>query len=379
MFVETILISSNQRIGKHCSCWFFVLLCDMAAKDCLWLFDYYSQFLGISIFVYERHQSLVYFNYFRRSIQIILSFLGAVFSFKTIFHSSTPLYELNLWMFFVGHWIFCMLINIQGDNICRKFNEIFSRMEDAQKRRINIVSSFLTIIWILIHIWSTVTFAILELTTSHSWDEYIVFVSFQVNGDLYFHSLIWISLLILGSYYDCQNCLNDINQKLTFQSERDATLSQCILSRAAIIKQSVSAVNTFSGFPLLITIGYIFIGFSGILSFTRNNVKETLLLKISECIYLGAYCLAIVALLIMVTLLRHKLESRRSALVFRLSHDNHKCLTINWKIGLKTLCDRKLFEFSIMGLFSLDLSLILKFVASHITFTILMMQLESSV
>ena len=36
-------------------------------------------------------------------------------------------------------------------------------------------------------------------------------------------------------------------------------------------------------------------------------------------------------------------------------------------------------ELSVMDFFSLDLSLILKFASSHITFTILMMQLESSV
>ena len=379
LFVETVLISSNQRIGKHCSCFFLVLLCDMAAKDCLWLFDYYSLLLGISFFVHERCKSLVYFNNFRKFIQIILSFLGAVCSFKTIFYSSTPLFGLNYWMFYVGHLIFCMLIHIQGDSICRQFNDVFARMQKPQKKRMRIISSCLTTVTILIHAWVVVEAAILELTTSYSWDNYIIVVSNQINGDLYFNSLIWVSLLILCTYYDCQNCLNDINRILTLQSETDATLSQFILSRAAIIRRSVSAVNSFSGFPLFVNITYIFIGFSGVLSFTRNSVKGNLLLKVSECIYLAIYCLAIVALLIMVTVLRHKLESRRSALVFRLSHDNHESLTVNWKIGLETLCDPKLFEFSIMGLFPLDLSLILKFVASHITFTVLMLQLESSV
>ena len=252
-------------------------------------------------------------------------------------------------------------------------------MEDAQKRRLYMVSSCLTIIWILIHIWSTVTFAILELTTSHSWDDYIIFVSIQVNGDLYFHSLIWISLLIIGSYYECQNCFNSIEKKLTLRTERDATLPSFVMSRAIMIKQSVSAVNMFSGFPLLITIGYIFIGFSGVLSLARNNVKGVLLIRVLECGYIVIYCLAIIALAIMVTVFRNKLESRKSALAFKLTHQNHEYLTVNWKMGLDTLCDPKLFEFSIMGLFSLDLSLILKFTASQITFTVLMLQLESSV
>ena len=351
----------------------------MAAKDCLWLFDYYSLLLGNSIFVHERCKFLLIFNYFRKSMQMILSLLGAVCSCKMIFHSLTPLYGLNLWMFFVGQLIFCILMHIQGDNICRQFNEIISRMEEAHKRRINIVSSCLTIIWILIHIWTTVTFVTLELTTSRSWDDYIVFGSIQVNGDLYFHSLIWISLLILSSYYECQNCLNNIDQKLTLGTQRDATLPDLVMSRAIMIKQSVSAVNMFSGFPLLVTIGYIFIGFSGVLSLARNNVKAILLMRVLECGYVVIYCLAIISLAIMVAVFRNKLESRKSALAFRLTHQNHEYLTVNWKMGLETLCDPKLFEFSIMGLFSLDLSLILKFAASQITFTVLMLELESSV
>ena len=146
-----------------------------------------------------------------------------------------------------------------------------------------------------------------------------------------------------------------------------------------MIKQSVSAVNRFSGFPLRVTISYIFIGFSGVLSLLRNSEEGILVLQITECGYVSAYCLATVALLVLVTVLRQKLESRTSALMFRLSYENSGCLTINWKIGLKTLCNSKLFDFSVMNLFSLDLNLILKFAASHITFTILLLQLESPV
>ena len=81
----------------------------------------------------------------------------------------------------------------------------------------------------------------------------------------------------------------------------------------------------------------------------------------------------------MVTVLRNKLESLKSALVSRLSHENEQYLTIKWKIGLELLCDPKLFEFSVMGLFPLDFNLILQFFASSITFTVLLLQLESSV
>ena len=351
----------------------------MAAKDCLWLFDFYALFLGFSIFVYERCKFLVYFNYFCKSTQMILSLLGAVLSFKTICHSLTPLYELNNGVFFVGHLIFNMLMHIQGNRICRQFNDEFTRMEQSQKRRMKIVSSCLTTVSILIHIWMIFVNAILESKPSHSWQNYLLFLSLQVNGDFYIPSLIWISLLILSSYYECQNCLNNIEQKLTPGTERDATVPDFVLSTAMMMKQSVSAVNMFSGFPLFVTISYIFIGFSGVLSLLRSNIKAVLIHRISECGYVAAYCLAVTALLVMVTVLRHKLESRRSALIFRLSLQNQEYLTINWKIGLKTLCHPKLFEFSVMDLFPLDLNLILKFAASHITFTILMMQLESSV
>ena len=351
----------------------------MAAKDCLWLFDYYSQFLGISIFVQERRKFFIYFNYFWKFTQMTLSLLGAVLSLKTIYHSLAPLYNLNNGMFFVGQFIFNVLMHIQVDNIRREFNDAFLKMKEHQKRKMFIVSSCLTSISILIHIWFVVVNAILESNTIYSSDKYLVFVILQVNGDLYFPSLVWVSSLILSSYYVCQNCLKSIDQRLIPRTERHASLPDFILSRATIIKQSVSAVNIFSAFPLLVTIGYIFIGFSGVLSLLRNNVNAIPVWSISECIYVAFFFLAIVALLVMVTILRHKLETQRSALVFRLSHENYDCLTVNWKVGLETLCDSKLFEFSVMDLFPLDFNLILKFAASHITFTILMLQLESYV
>ena len=351
----------------------------MAAKDCLWLFDYYSFFLGISIFVHERCKFLLYFNCLCKSIQIIFSLLGAVLSFKIICHSLTPLYELNNGMFFAGHLILKVLMHIQGDDIGKEFDDVFTKMKEHEKRRMCIISSCLTSISILNHVWTIVVNAILQSKSSHSWEDYLIFVTLQVNGDLYIPTLTWIFLLILGNYFVCQNCFNNIDQKLTPRSERDATLPDFVLSNAIMIKQSVSAVNMFSGFPLSICIGYIFFGFSGVLSLARNNVKGSLLRRVFECGYVALFFLAIIVLLVMVTLLRHKLESRRSALVFRLSLQNYECLTVNWKIGLETLSDPKLFEFTVMHFFSLDLSLILKFAASHITFTILMMQLESPV
>ena len=139
-------------------------------------------------------------------------------------------------------------------------------MKGSQKRRMYIVSSCLTSVWILIHIWIIVLYGFLEWTISYSWDYYLVLIASQVNGDLFLHNFILISLLILSSYYDCQNCLNKMDQRLTSQTERDASLSEFILSRSEMIKQSVSAANIILGFPLFITIGYVFVGFSGVLS-----------------------------------------------------------------------------------------------------------------
>ena len=351
----------------------------MAAKDCLWLLDYYSQFLGISIFVHERRQFLIYFNYFWKCAQMTLSLVGAVYSFQTIFSSLNPLYALNNGMFFVGHLIFNTLMYIQGEDICSRFNDAFTKMKEHQRRIMLIVSSCLTGISLLIYIWFIVINALLQSNTGYSWNDYLIFIILQVNGDLYFPSLTWVSLLILGSYYECQNCFHNIEQKLTPGAEGNYSLPDFVLSRAILIKQSVSAVNMFSSFPLFVTIAYVFIGFSGVLSLLRNNAEAILVWRISECIYISLFFLAITALLVMVNVLRHKLESRRSALVFRLSLQNHEYLTVNWKMGLDTLCDPKLFEFTVMGFFSLDLSLILKFAASQITFTILLMQLESSI
>ena len=351
----------------------------MAAKDCLWLLDYYFLFLGINIFVREKSKFLVYFSYLCKSIQMMLSLLGAVYSFKTIFSSVNPLYDLNCTTFFVGHLIFNTLMYIQAENICRQFNDAYTKMKEHQKRKMYIVSSCLTSISILIHIWIIAVNAILQSNTDYSREDYLFFLILQVNGDLYFPSLTWISLLILSNYYECQNCFHNIEQKLTPGTERNATFPDFVLSRAIIIKQSVSAVNILSGIPLFVTISYLFIGFSGTISLSRNNKQAKPVWRISECCYVALFFLTIIAFLIMVTVIRHKLESRRSTVVFRLSLKNYECLTINWKIGLETLCDPKLFEFTVMGFFSLDLSLILQFAAAHITFTILMVQLESSV
>ena len=155
--------------------------------------------------------------------------------------------------------------------------------------------------------------------------------------------------------------------------------------RAVVIEWSemhkrISAFNTLCGPPLLLILAYTFVAVSGTLSLSRQTNYGTFIWRMTEFLFVFMYCLFIIFLVIMATIVRKNLDALRNSVICQLLQKtmSEDSVNIRWKLGLEIFSDYKLFEFSVMSLFPLDLNLVSYLTASIITYTILFLQLQSS-
>ena len=142
----------------------------------------------------------------------------------------------------------------------------------------------------------------------------------------------------------------------------------------------ISAFNTLCGPPLLLILAYTFVAVSGTLSLSRQTNYGTFIWRMTEFLFVFMYCLFIIFLVIMATIVRKNLDALRNSVICQLLQKtmSEDSVNIRWKLGLEIFSDYKLFEFSVMSLFPLDLNLVSYLTASIITYTILFLQLQSS-
>ena len=351
----------------------------MSARQVLWFFDYWSLLFGFSIFAHERNSLFHYWNRIRGLTIFLGAIISAYSSAKSLVSPGNFLYELASLFFFCCQAVYILVLHLLVKQISDIFNHLFSRISFSQCKVIRTFCNCLTCLWILIHFWylsvylySSTSF---EFTT---WQDFAVFVTIVQYADHNFHCLLIVILMVTACFYSCKNLLKRVKSEMLLCRSIDFCC-MVIISDSSSIQENMSFVNSTSGPALLLVLGYTFFAVSGTVSFLVQGRYGTFLLRIAEVSNVVFYCLAIFSLVVLATVLRNKLESNRKKVICQLlqqqmSEDN---VNIRWKLGLEMLSDCKLFQFSVMSLFVLDLNLVLHFTASILTFSILFLQLQS--
>ena len=356
----------------------------MSARNALVFLDYWSLCVGMSIFAQERGRLFQCWNLIRAGFQLMLAVPCAIFSALNLYSSdeSTPLYRLNVATFYFMQIFYLLFFHAEKKEIRCHFNHFFVRLTEHQQKRFTILASILSCFAFSINIWTlAASVASVAKANTETWtiDLYLNNISIVSLADQNVHGFTWISLLIILCYYSCKNELKKIHETPVSESAGSQQISGIIADQASLILESVFHVNRVAGIPLLMIIGYIFIGFSGVLSLNiktgfGNNIWNT-----SEIFYIGSLCFGLFSLVVLTTVLTNKLESSRTSVITKLSQTHPDTMTVKWKIGIETLSRPNLLEFSVMSLFPLDMNLILKFASTQVSFTILMLQLESKI
>ena len=356
----------------------------LKAKNALVLFDYWSLCVGMSVFAEERGISFEYLNLIRAGLQLILAFICAFFSALNLYSSdsSTPLYRLNVATFYFMQPFYILFIHREKNEIRCQFNDFFVRLTEHQKKKFQVLASIITCFAFSINVW-TLAASVASLVQVHTetWllDVYLNYVAIISMADQNVHGFTWIFLLIILCYYNCKNQLQKIRQTSISESAESQQISGLIADQAFLILQSVFHVNRVTGIPLLIIVGYIFIGLSGVLSLNIKTEIGSNLWNTSEIFYIGSLCFGLLSLVVLVTVLTKKLQSLRTSVLAELSQGHSDNTTVKWKIVIEILSRPNLFDFTVMSLFPLDMNLIFKFASMQVSFTILMLQLESKI
>ena len=356
----------------------------MSARNALVFFDYWSLCVGMSIFAQERGRLFQCCNLVRAGFQLILTVPCAIFSTFNLYSSdaSTPLYRLNASTFYFMQIFYLLFIHTEKKEIRSHFNHLFLQLTEHQQKRFRILASILSCFALSINIWTlAASVASVAKANAETWsiDLYFNHISIISLADQNVHGFTWISLLIIMCYYSCKNQLKKIHETSVSESAESHEISEKIASQASLILESVYHVNRVAGIPLLMIIGYIFIGFSGVLSLNIKTEFGSNIWNTSEIFYIGSLCFGLFSLVVLTTVLTNKLESSRTSVIMKLSQTHPDTMTVKWKIGIETLSLPNLLEFSVMSLFPLDMNLILKFASTQVSFTILMLQLESKI
>ena len=373
--------SGSSSDGNHT---FFTIcrqekLFEMPARKVLWFFDYWSLLFGLSIFAHERNLLFHFWNRSRGFIIFVGAMISAYSSAKNLTSPGNFLYELASMFFFFGQAIYVLVLHLVVKKISVIFNNLFSRISSSQCKVIEIVCNFSTCLWILIHFW----YLSVYLYSSSSfefktWHDMAVFITIVQYADHNFHCILIVVLMITACFYSCKNLLERVKSEILVCKSIDFCC-MVIICNSSSIQENVSFVNSISGPALLLVLAYTFFAVSGTVSFLVQDIYGTFLLRVAEVSNVVFYCLGIVSLVVLATVLRNKLESNRKKIICQLLQQkmSEDSVNIKWKLGLEMLSDSKLFEFSVMSLFPLDLNLVLHFTASILTFSILFLQLQS--
>jgi len=148
-----------------------------------------------------------------------------------------------------------------------------------------------------------------------------------------------------------------------------------ILKHLLKIELNMKCVNKFACIPFFILLPYLFIALPAFVKIIMNAQHLIFLLTISSILYF----LCIIIPVVMAIIFERKLESQKEKIISKILSSNETSMTIQWRICLDKLSDTKLFNFSVLSLFSIDFNLLTALTCGIISLSILFFQFDSEV
>ena len=343
-------------------------------------FDNWSLLFGYSIFAHERSKYILYWNRFRAIIGIIVAPNVVAVSAKYATTSKKFLYSISNTFFFTTQIVYFSLIQIYGKTISTYFNDCFDAMNLNHRNRIKKISQLLTCFVVLTKL---ITNSMYLVTFIRETEQHIIAIIFSVclvfTEDHLVHIFFLYLIMILSCYYSCANTINRMRRKwLTSQEINELSLT--LMISASKLENFIFRLNSINGISLIILLFQTFISTAGVLSFLLQNITYVRFLAIAEFVTLMYYIVIVIILAIVAVCVKSKLDMKRKTIIDDVIYQqltNIK-LTADLQIGLQKISNAGLFDFSVMSILPLNMSLILSFSSSMITFTILFLQLEAS-
>ena len=353
---------------------------ELTARQVLSWFDNWSLLFGYSIFAHQRSKYILYWNRFRAIIGIILGLTLVFDAARSAITSKKILYSISNTSFFSTQIIYFSLIQIYGKTIATYFDDCFDAMSVDHQKRIRKISQMLTYFVLLTElIMNSMYLVTIIRVTPESVTERIFNVFLLITEDHLVNMFFLELILILSCYYSCVNTINKMRRQW-LTSRKINQLSLTLMISASKLENFVSRLNSINGIPLVILLIQTFISTAGVVSLLLQSETQLRFWALTECFSLIYYIFILIMLVIVAVCVKTKLDTKRKTIIDgvicqQLTNIN---LTADLQIGLQKMSNVGLFDFSVMSILPLDMSLILSFSSAMITFTILFLQLEAS-
>ena len=349
-----------------------------ARQDLSW-FDNWSLLFGYSVFAHKRSKITFNWNRFREMVGIIGSLLAIInaLSYGT---REKFLYSISIIFFYTTNIIYVCFIEIYGKATANYLNDCFKAMSLHHKHRMKKLSQTLSCLLIFSDLYPKGIYLItIGKFSNKSVLGNICSAYILLLGDHILQMSVLIIIMVLSCYYSCINTIDNMRHKL-LESKTLKDFSLVLMTSSSNLENLVYRLNCTIGVPLIILLLQVFISIAGAFSFLRQDITELRLWALTELLYVIYYFIFIIILAISGSVVKGKLDRRRKIIIDEVIYQRLTMIkaTTDVKIGLQKISSIDLFNFSAFSFLPLDMSLILSFSSSIITFTILFLQLESS-
>ena len=352
-------------------------------RQLVW-FDTWSLFFGVSIFAEERGKLFVCWNRIRGGL-ILFGTITKCFSLLYIlFQVESKLWIMELLFFHLSQAVYLPVLHAYGRLLFRHFKYEMQSMTEGQLKRLNCLSKITVLVVLLMLIPGKATH--LNTIPTDKTQDTSIFVSIAlwiqwvmvlIQVDHQSHALILYFLFLLSCYYTCMNNMKRIAEK----SVLDSSTSQSIAVKCARMKRSVNHANILATLPFFLNLPSILIATPGIISLMSNRsfFCFSTVTCFAEITVIAFRAVIVISLVVLVSVLKRKLQSKQDQVI---DHIHLQIRSVNsdvhWKITLDKLSNARLFDFSILSVFRLDIGLLVSFTTATITFSTLFLQIENS-
>ena len=346
-------------------------------KELKW-FNWLSISFGVGLFIDgSKFMKLVSYT---RAFTVLLSaiYMLVIHVLNNMDNSypSNNVFVINLscFTYFLGVIFYTTFLNVSRREVSSILLSLFQFMTNREKvimKRTSIAVTTLILVYFFAY---TISSALIDesLILNNQIMDTLLFN--QTN--IHMHGCGLCFIFILSSFFCHQNILCRINQKISTSLD-NITIHQIVLS-LLLIQSNIKRMNRVCGPVLLLQFSTVFTTVpSLILLVTDRNGDYSWM--ITELYTIVAHILILLLLVVVVEKLTEKLHETRAGILIKMMgrNDIHH-LNIDVNTFMKLLQDKNVFKYRAMNIFDISYSMLLTFLGSVISLSVLICQVNGS-
>ena len=344
-------------------------------KELKW-FNWLSIGFGVGLFIDE--SKFMKFVNFSRAFTVLFSttYMLVIHVLNNINNSyaGNQVFWINLSSFahFPSVIFYTVFLNTSRDEIgsillsCFKFMSTKNR---TNMKWFSFVVSLLTVVEFLVYIISSLLFQKIIIKNA------ILDILMFNQTDIYMHGFGLCFIFILSSFLSHKNILDRINVNI-HKPLNDKTIRQMVLS-LLFIESNMKKINRISGPVLLVQFSIVYTAIP-LAVFGVTDRNEDHIWSRTQMIAIITHILILLVLVAIVVKLTRKFQETQTEIFVKLMERKNINRTYDMDILMKLLRDKDLFKYTAMNMFDINYGMLLSFLGSVISFTVLICQLSDT-